>query len=273
VESNSLRSLNMTKAIMVAGTAMLAGWLAWGQAAPQLSFEVSSVKPSVPGPWRESKVGPDRLDFPGVTLRYCLAFAYGVKEYQITGPAWVGEIKYDIVAKGPLWTLRDQLPRMMQTLLAQRFKMQVRNEMKSYSVYALMVGKGGPKLKELPPDPAAQTAGARFGMGMTATGTGRLEVKSATMTSLANTLGRMLGRPVVDLTALTGRYDMDLEYSREDSGGMRLADVPGASLPSSSDPGVSIFGSIQQFGLKLEAQKLPLKTIVVDSAEKTPIEN
>jgi uncharacterized protein (TIGR03435 family) len=66
---------------------------------------------------------------------------------------------------------------------------------------------------------------------------------------------------------------MELEYSREDSGGVRLADVPGASLPSSSDPGVSIFGSIQQFGLKLEAQKLPLKTIVVDSAEKTPIEN
>ena len=110
-------------------------------------------------------------------------------------------------------------------------------------------------------------------MSMSPSGVGRLEVRNGTMTALANTLARMLGRPVVDLTALTGRYDFDLEYSSEDSNGMRMAAPSGGSLPSAAEPGVSIFGSIQQVGLKLDAQKLPLKAIVVDRAEKTPTEN
>ena len=52
-----------------------------------------------------------------------------------------------------------------------------------------------------------------------------------------------------------------------------MATAAGGSLPSAAEPGVSIFGSIQQVGLKLDAQKLPLKAIVVDHAEKTPTEN
>ncbi len=215
----------------------------------------------------------DRIDFPNATLRYCIAYAYGLKEYQVSGPSWLGELRYDIVAKGSAGTLHDQLPGMMQVLLAQRFKLEAHGETKEFSVFALIVGKNGPKLKDSPPEPDGESAGARFGMSMSPSGVGRLEVKNGTMTALANTLGRMLGRPVVDLTALTGRYDFDLEYSSEDSNGMRLAAPSGGSLPSAAEPGVSIFGSIQQVGLKLDSQKLPLKTIVIDRAEKTPTEN
>ena len=93
------------------------------------------------------------------------------------------------------------------------------------------------------------------------------------MTALANTLARLLGRPVVDNTGLTGRYDFDLEYSRDDSNGMMLAAPAGGALPAAAEPGVSIFASIQQLGLKLDAQKLPMKTIVVDRAEKVPTGN
>ena len=259
--------------ISAAGVALFAGWALWGQTAAPLSFEVASVKPSASGQWRESKSGEDRVDFPNVTLRYCVAFAYGLKEYQVSGPGWIGELRYDVLAKGPEGTRREQLPEMMQALLAQRFKLQFHTETKEFSVFALTVGKSGSKLKESVPEPGIETAGARFGMSMSASGVGRLEAKSATMTALANTLGRMLGRPVVDMTALTARYDFDLEYSVEDSNAMRLISPPVGALAVAAEPGVSVFGSIQQFGLKLDARKLPLPAIVVDQAEKTPTEN
>jgi uncharacterized protein (TIGR03435 family) len=267
----------MMKNISAVGVALLAGWAALGQTAAPLSFEVASVKPAAPccapGQWRESKAGVDRIDFPNATLRTCIAFSYGLKEYQISGPSWLGELRYDIVAKGPEGTLRDQFPGMMQMLLAQRFKLEVRAEMKDFSVFALVVGKNGPKLKESPPEPSGEAAGAKFGMSMSPSGVGRLEAKGATMAALTNTLARLLGRPVVDMTALAGRYDLDLEYSAEDGNGMRMAAPPGGSLPAAVEPGVSIFGSIQQFGLRLEARKVPLKTIVVDRAERIPTEN
>ncbi len=257
--------------------ALLAGSAVFGQTAAPLSFEVASVKPAAPccapGQWRESKAFVDRIDFPNATLRYCLAFAHGLKEYRISGPTWLGELRYDIVAKGPVGTRRDQLPEMMQALLAQRFKLQARTETKEFNVFALVVGKNGPTLKESPPEPGAEEAGAKFGMSMTASGVGRLEARSTTMAALINTLARLLGRPVVDMTALTGRYDLDLEYSAEDANGMRMASASLEPRPAAAEPSGSIFGSIQQFGLRLDARKVPLNSIVVDRAEKTPTEN
>jgi uncharacterized protein (TIGR03435 family) len=263
----------ITKISAMSLALLLAGGALWGQAVAPLSFEVASVKPSASGQWRESKSGVDRIDFPNVTLRYCVAFAYGLKEYQVSGPGWINELRYDVVAKGPDGTRREQLPEMMQVLLDQRFKLQFHNETKEFNVFALTVGKGGPKLKESVPEPGIEASGARFGMSMSPSGVGRLEAKSATMTALANTLSRMLGRPVVDMTALTARYDFDLEYSVEDSNAMRIAPPPGGALPTATEPGVSVFGSIQQFGLRLDARKVPLKAIVVDQAERTPSEN
>jgi uncharacterized protein (TIGR03435 family) len=263
----------MIRKFSIANAALLAGCVALAQTAAPLFFEVASVKPSAPGQWRESKAGVDRIDFPNATLRYCIAFAYGLKEYQISGPSWLGELRYDIAAKGPIGTRRDQLPDMMQALLAQRFKLRAHTETKEFSVFALVVGKNGPKLKELPQDSAGEAPGAKFGMSMSPSGVGRLEAKGTSMPALTNTLARLLGRPVVDLTALTGRYDLDLEYSTEDGNGMRMAAPPGGALPAAAEPGVSIFGSIQQFGLRLEARKVPLNAIVVDLAEKIPTEN
>jgi uncharacterized protein (TIGR03435 family) len=66
---------------------------------------------------RESKAGVDRIDFRYATLRYSIAFAYRLKEYPVFGPAWLGELRYDIVAKGPEGTRHDQLPEMVQALL------------------------------------------------------------------------------------------------------------------------------------------------------------
>jgi uncharacterized protein (TIGR03435 family) len=245
------------------------------QAPALASFEVASVKVAAPccapGQWRESKAEADRIDFRYVTMKYCLAFAYKLKEYQISGPAWIGEQRYDIVAKGAAGTKRDQLPQMVQALLRDRFKLEVHREKKEFSVYALLVGKNGPKLTETPKE-GTLPEGAAYGISMNG-GVGKLEAKHADMISLANTLPRLVGRPVVDLTGLTGRYDFDLEFSRDDVNGMALPTPSGAPAPPATEFGTSIFASVQRVGLKLESQRLPLDTIVVDKGEKIATEN
>jgi uncharacterized protein (TIGR03435 family) len=264
----------MFKCIAIATAALISAGLAPAQA--PLSFEVASIKPAAPccapGQWRESKAGDDRIDFRYVTLKYCIAFAYGMKEYRISGPAWVGELRYDIIAKASPGTRREQLPAMMQALLRDRFQLEIHEEKKEFSVVALLVGKNGPKLKESPSDPDAP-AGASFGMSVSPAGVGRLEVKRGDMTALANTLPRLVGRPVVDMTGLTGRYDFDLEFSPQDANGIVMPGPAAGAAPAAPEFGVSVFTSIQRVGLKLEPQKLPLDAIVVVRAEKTPTEN
>jgi uncharacterized protein (TIGR03435 family) len=238
-------------------------------AAP-LSFEVASVKSVPQGRWRENKVSGDRIDFPYVTLRYCISFAYEVKEYQVSGPAWLGELRYEIAAKGSQGTRKEQLPEMMQALLAERFKLAVHHEKKEFDIYALVAGKSGPKLKESAADPNAPDA-ANFVMSMSAAGVGRLLVQRGDMKALADTLPRFVGRPVVDATGIQGRYDFELEFTREDLKGMAPAGE-GASAPG-GEFGVSIFTSVQRVGLRLETKRVALDTIAVERAEKTPTEN
>jgi uncharacterized protein (TIGR03435 family) len=249
---------------------LLAAGAALGQTP---AFEVASVKATAPGPWRESKFGVDRIDLPGVTLRYCLAFAYGLKEFQVSGPPWITEQRYDIVAKGPEGTRREQLPDMLKTLLAHRFQLQAHNETKEFNVFVLSVAKNGPKLHEAPADPDAEAVGAKFGLSMSGAGVGKLEARNANMAGLANTLVRLFGSPVLDQTALTGRYDFVLEYSPEEANGMRTIIQSGGPLPPSAESGVSIFASLQQLGLRLDARKAPLPAVVVDRAERVPTEN
>jgi len=249
--------------------------LAIAFAQPKPSFEVASVKTAAPccaeGQWRESKAFDDRIDFRYVTLRYCIAFAYGLKEYQISGPPAITELRYDIVAKAAEGTKHDQLPAMMQALLADRFKLELHREQKEFSVYTLLAGKRGPKLKESPAmtDP---NAGGTFGISMSGAGVGRIEVRHADMQALANTLPRFVGRPVVNRTNLEGRYDFDLEFSPEDMRGMPAPPNQPGAVPT-AELGVSIFTSLQRVGLKLESQKQPLDAIVVDKVEKVASEN
>jgi uncharacterized protein (TIGR03435 family) len=254
---------------------IIAGATAFAQTNAPRTFEVASVKVAAPccapGQWRESKAGTDRIDFRYVTLRYCVAFAYGLKEYQVSGPSWITELRYDIVAKGAEGTRHEQLPEMVQALLRERFKLEVHREKKEYNVYALVVGKSGAKLTETPKEGTVPD-GAAFGISMSGAGVGKLEAKHADMTSLANTLPRFVGRPVVDLTGISGRYDLDLDFSRDDVNGMVLT-ASGTPAPPATEFTTSIFSSIQRIGLRLDPQKLPLDSIVIDRAERVATEN
>ena len=247
------------------------------QPAAPPSFEVASVKPAAPccaaGQWRGNQIGADRIDLQYATLRSCVSLAYGVKSYQVAGPDWLNDVRFDIVAKGPEGTKREQLPAMLQTLLAERFGLQAHRESRDVPGLALTVGKNGPKLEESGEGAGDGHGGAAFHMSSPSPGVLRMDVKGATMTALVNTLTSILGQPVVDRTGLAGRYDLAFEYSREDAAGFRPGPGgPPASTPA-PEPTVSIYGSIQQFGLKLEGGRFPLDMIVVDRAEKSPTGN
>ena len=256
------------------------------------AFEVASIKQAAAqndGHVRVSMGGdPGRVNYTNVTLKNVLTRAYDVRNYQITGPSWLDSERYDIVAKVPDGAPKEQIPAMLQNLLAERFKMAVHRETKEQPVYALVVGKNGPKLKKAEGGPARQTIGHGGGPqrrgAMVMVGNGRMEARGATVTAFAEALSNLMDRPVVDMTKIEGNYDIALEVSMEDLSGMRRMGMmagpgPGARGPEEgapapeSTPAPSIFTAVQQLGLKLESRKAPIDFIVVDRAEKVPTEN
>jgi uncharacterized protein (TIGR03435 family) len=98
------------------------------------------------------KIGPRidkaRAEYTYMAIKELIVLAYKVKPYQITGPDWIASQRFDIVAKLPDGASKDDIPKMLQALLEERFKLAVRRESKELPVLALVVGKGGPKMKE-----------------------------------------------------------------------------------------------------------------------------
>jgi uncharacterized protein (TIGR03435 family) len=241
-------------------------------AAAQPAFDVASVKPAeppTPGVSRSNTARASRVDYQYSTLRACIAYAYGVKDYQINAPAWLAEDRWQIQAKAPEGAADDQMPAMMQTLLAERFHLQVHREQKDFDGLAIVVGKDGPKLKRADA-PANFRTSMRFGGGA------KIETQGMTMPILATLLTQTLARPVADETHLEGPYAFTLEYAAyEARGGMqvRFNGPPPPNFTADADPGTSVFNSIQKLGLKLDARKVPLEVIVVDRADKTPVAN
>ncbi len=255
---------------------VLASAVAWGQPTAPLAFEVASVKPSStrPAQFRPARPGADRIEWQYVTLWYCISYAYDVHSYQMSGPDWLKSAHYDISAKGPAGTTREQLREMMRTLLAERFKLQVHREKRDIQALALVIGKDGIKLHPSAPE----VNDANVNMSASQEGGERMEIKSGTMTTLVNTLTGLLGRPVVDQTALNGRFDFAFEFSRDQTAGGAQGggyNEPPALPPPApgAEPGLSIYTSIQRLGLRLDGHKLPLDVVVIDGAEKSPTEN
>jgi uncharacterized protein (TIGR03435 family) len=123
------------------------------------SFEVASIKPAAPQ--TDGRImmmmggDPGMFDFKHVNLRMLLTRAYGIKDYQLNGPDWMNSVFFDVQAKMPPDTAAEVKNQMLQTLLEERFGLKVHKESKEVPIYALVVGKNGPKLKpaaELPPN-------------------------------------------------------------------------------------------------------------------------
>ena len=274
---------------------LLSSIAAFGQSpAARPEFEVASVKKSAPAVAGQVNIGVHidsaMVRYSTLPMRSYIRMAYRVSDYQVLGPDWLATENFDIAAKLPEGATRAQLPEMIQSLLAERFKLVLHRDKKEFPVYALVVAKNGPKLKESPPDssPGANTTvdvnvtagrgGGVIDMGNGSTigyGRDRLEAKKVTLSALAVAVERLLDRPVVDMTGIAGTYDFSLEYSWDELRSLVRTSSGGATeLPANPDaPGNSIFTSVAAFGLKLEPRKAPIEVLVVDRIERTPTEN
>lgn len=250
--------------------------VAFAQAGSPLSFDVASVKlgtPPKPGESKGTRFHPNGIDF-YANLRYCITFAYGVRDYQLSAPGWLRDTMFEIVAKAPAGTTREQFPEMMQTLLAERFKLQIHRETKEFDGFVLVVAKGGPKLTPGAAKPDAQGRVFSFRTQMAPGGNGTIYFTANSLAFLARNLQNLIGRPVIDETGLTGTYDLTLEYNQYDTAsGTAFRVVGGTPPPADHEPGISLFSSIQKYGLKLEPRKVPGEQLVVDRVEKMPTEN
>jgi uncharacterized protein (TIGR03435 family) len=231
------------------------------------SFEVATIKPSKPGAPGKGLVMRDPRTF--MTVNYTVAdlisFAYAVHVRQITGaPAWLEDEKYDITATPdpPGQPNRKQIEIMVQKLLADRFKLTFHHDKKELSVFALTVGKTGPKLTASTGDPNGLPG---VGLG----GLGRVIANNANMSDFTGLMQSVvLDRPVVDQTGLKGRFDFELKWTADENqfpGLMGQLPPPPENVEAPPD----LFTAIQQqLGLKLEAVKTAVDVLVIDHVEK-----
>jgi uncharacterized protein (TIGR03435 family) len=149
--------------------------------------------PFTPGARVTKTIDIGRFTCSNATMRNLIMGAYSVKDYQISGHDWIGSRGYDITETMPPDTTPDDTMRMLQPLLAERFKLTVHRETKELPVYALVVAKDGPKMKQV----EWQFAGVSASRG-------RLSSASTRMEDVAKLLSRQLDRPVLDLTGIQG---------------------------------------------------------------------
>jgi len=285
----------MTRALV--GSLMLSA-VVLAQTRPE--FEVASVRPSTDQPTQVSvglHVTGSQVRVTYMSLKDYIGMAYNVRPAQISGPDWLAQQRFDIIATIPEGVPISKVPDMLQALLADRFKLTIHREMKEFPVYALVPAKGGLTLKEVPPasmptdrPPAVNVAASGTGNGVAVDlgggssfvlGNNQLAIKKMTMRQFAEVLTRFVDRPVLDMTGTTGSYDLTMNLSPEDYTAtlIRSAINQGVSLPSpalrlletaSSDP---FSAPLAQAGLSLEARRAPLDVIVVDAVQKVPTDN
>ena len=222
------------------------------------SFEVASVKAGRP-PARSSfgpLPGGERYRAVNAPLNWLISEAYRVPLRQISGlpPAFSSD-GYDIDAKAEHPVNRDQMLRMLQRLLEDRFKLAVRRESKEMKAYVLVVAKGGAKMEESPGgDLVVQKVNASKSV-----------YRNIEMPVLANLLAFPVDETVVDQTGLTGVYNFTLNYMPERLGpGVLEGREPG---PDPTAPSLTI-ALQEQLGLKLEARKAPIDMLVIEHVEK-----
>jgi uncharacterized protein (TIGR03435 family) len=234
-------------------------------------FEVVSIRPMAPvtqgetiGLPRGGPGSPDPEHYVnrGAALSTIFRTAFGVENFQVIGPDWIGTdfakiIRFDIVAKVPPGTSRDDFGLMFQSMLKQRFGLVYHEEMREFPVYELRVAKDGPKLKAATDEKlrgirVAPLPGGAF----------RASSEAGDMASFALMMRFPVGMTVIDRTGLTGYYQFNIEYT--------------VGLPAESDASTlpSVFTVLKEsLGLELVKAKSPFRTIIVDNINKVPTEN
>jgi len=254
-------------------------------------FEIASVKfnqSSDRRPQAQFQAFPaaGRLVITGMTLRSLIQGAYNLQRFELVhddNP--VLNQKIDIEAKTDRpGVSAAQMQRMLQPLLAERFKLAVHREPREMDAFVLTVaakdGRLGPKIKksdracdDLGSGPTAfviagpPPAGERPACGFPPSGVGRIVGVGLDMPTIIELLGSV-GRPIVDQTELHDRYDVDVTYTPEPFSAAALAQRGGTPMPGVDPNGPSLLIAIkEQLGLKLQPKKMSIPVIVIDHVE------
>jgi uncharacterized protein (TIGR03435 family) len=262
----------MKRLIMAKTVAAAVAYAASGQTTP-LRFEVVSVKVRTE-PTRSSSTGPmpggERFRATNATLKMLVRTAFHVRPDQVVnGPAWIEREFYDVDAKAERPSTEEEMRAMLRNLLIDRFALRIRRETRDLPVYVLSVDRDGPRLAKTAVQPGGDPV---VDQSMEPWPSHRLKMKARAwpMSFLIERLGAFLDRPVIDRTDLAGNYDFELTF---------VEDVPEqvvenlAKQGKQFDPHLTIFEAVRkQLGLRLEPQKGPVETIIVEHAER-PVPN
>jgi uncharacterized protein (TIGR03435 family) len=261
----------MTRAAAVPILAAFVSAACFGQAPATPEFEVASIRASNPeigliqNRTPNLNTDPGRnLNFANISLRDLIMLAYGVGARQISGPEFLTN-RFNIVARVPADAAKEQIPLMLQTLLAQRFKLALHRDHKVMQIYALEVAKNGPKMHETAEDDKGESGCSRS----------FAETQGATLAAVCHKMysanvaqqlqalapGYFTDGPILDESGLKGVYDFKLQW------------ITQVEAKNGSD-GPTIFDAVQQqLGLKLDARKESVELLIIDHCEKEPTEN
>jgi len=245
----------------------------FGQSAPAApAFDVASVRVSQvgkaggEGSRRQSiQFSPDSVTMRNASFRSIIQWAYHVMDYQITGSDWLATERYDIAAKSASAVPEDQLRQMLQTLLAERFKLTLHRQTKELPAYVLLVAKGGPKFKESTTDgePNIDPQPNRM----------VVNIQRTPVSQLVEGLSNILRAPIIDETGLKGKYDVSIDVAKYLPDIQARVDGGGRGGPPIDPIPIIMTGIQEELGLKLESRKMPLDLLIIDHAEKVPTEN
>ena len=230
-----------------------------------LAFEVATIKPSNPEVRGQSLLvnRSGLFTTTNSTLNDLISFAWDLHVRQIVnGPSWLESERFDVTAKPeqPGIPNATQLRTMVQKLIGERFGLAFHKETRNLSAYVITVVKSGHKLAK------NDSGGILPGFG--GRGPGAIGVRNSTMTEFAGFLqGRLLDRPVVDQTGLSGKFDFQFEWRPEQLGGQPGATPP--PLPPEVEARSDMFTAFQeQLGLKLESTRTAVEVYVIDKVQK-----
>lgn len=286
-----LRSAVAATTGLMLSTMHMASIPAWAQnASSSPRFEVASVRLNTSSERPRFRVNAvaesGRLTLTSVTVREVILSAYGLQPFElVANDSPVLTQRIDIVAKATTPTTVAEMQRMLQPLLEERFRLAVHREMREMDALLLVrvdERRLGPKIKTSTLDcqglgttnsfafspGTSETVGKpRCGV-MPADGPGHIVANGIDMRGLANELAPSQGRPVVDTTGLTSRYDVDVTYTPEVFSAAALA-RRGATAPSGVDPdGPPLATALRdQLGLKLESKRASVIVVVIDRIE------
>jgi uncharacterized protein (TIGR03435 family) len=261
------------------------------------------------------KLDPAQVEIRCATLAMIIGYAWRFPPDRIQGPDWLQSVsapRFDVIGKLTPGSTKAQVPEMVQSLLADRFRVQFHRANVAHAVYALTVARGGIRMKETAARASSgatssdveagigffgatrdETAANPNGAGTITTISGprmgvvrqfdtpdlmqRWESDSISLPGLADLLDKVapLSLPIVDQTGLPGLYQLSLRISLNDVlAARREARASASRTPEDEDPSLRVYNdAFRKLGLQLQRRMAPIETIILDRAEKTPTDN